>query len=97
MKGQDYSQKTLSDLRSLADFHGRIRQIGRKLFFQSSEAKHCAVCGYGKFIEICHIRPIQDFPEDTPISVVNDLRNLIALCPNCHWELDHGLLTLDGE
>jgi hypothetical protein len=26
--------------------------------------------------------------------VVNSLENLIALCPNCHWELDHGLHSL---
>jgi hypothetical protein len=72
MKGQDYSQRTLADLRSLADFHGRIRQIGRKFFFRTSTSKRCAVCGYDKFVEICHIKPIQDLPEDTPISVVND-------------------------
>jgi predicted HNH restriction endonuclease len=28
------------------------------------------------------------------MSDVNNLDNLIALCPNCRWELDHGLLSL---
>jgi hypothetical protein len=23
---------------------------------------------------------------------VNSLDNLVGLCPNCHWEFDHGLL-----
>jgi predicted restriction endonuclease len=25
---------------------------------------------------------------------VNSLDNLLGLCPNCHWEFDHGLLRL---
>jgi hypothetical protein len=25
---------------------------------------------------------------------VNSLDNLVGLCPNCHWEFDHGLLQL---
>jgi predicted HNH restriction endonuclease len=25
---------------------------------------------------------------------VNALDNLVGLCPNCHWEFDHGLLQL---
>jgi hypothetical protein len=54
----------------------------------------CKNCGYDRHVEICHIRPINSFPEDTPVAVVNDLSNLVALCPNCHWEFDHGLLVL---
>lgn len=96
MKGQDWSQRNVADLKSLADFHGRVRQIGRKFYFTAGKPKLCAVCGYDKHIEICHIRPIQDFSDDAPISEVNALDNLIALCPNCHWELDNGLLDL-GE
>lgn len=93
--GQDLTQRTVADMRSLVDFHGRIRQIGRKLFFATSTPKACAICGYDKHIEICHIKAIQDFPEDTPVSEVNNVNNLIALCPNCHWELDNGLLKLE--
>jgi predicted restriction endonuclease len=26
---------------------------------------------------------------------VNELSNLVALCPNHHWELDHGLLSTE--
>lgn len=49
----------------------------------------CVRCGYDKHIEIAHIHPISEFPEHTLISVINDPSNLIALCPNCHWEFDH--------
>jgi hypothetical protein len=40
------------------------------------------------------MRSLTSFPLDTPIAVVNDLDNLVGLCPNCHWEFDHGLLQL---
>jgi len=45
----------------------------------------CQQCGYEKHVEICHIKPISSFPLDTEIDVVNDINNLIVLCPNCHW------------
>jgi hypothetical protein len=33
--------------------------------------------------------PISSFADDTPIDVINAPDNLLALCPNCHWEFDH--------
>ena len=61
----------------------RSRTIGLKLF------KCCIKCGYDKHIEICHIKAISDFELDVLISEINHPSNLIALCPNCHWEFDH--------
>lgn len=49
----------------------------------------CQRCGYDKHVEACHIKPISSFPNDTLISVINHKDNLIALCPNCHWEFDN--------
>ena len=49
----------------------------------------CERCGYDKHTEIAHIRPISDFPVDTPLKVVHDRKNLMNLCPNCHWEFDN--------
>lgn len=46
-------------------------------------------CGYSKHVEICHKRPISDFPLTTLISEVNHPDNIVQLCRNCHWELDH--------
>jgi len=54
----------------------------------------CYNCGYDKHIEVCHIKPISSFSEDTLLSTINQDKNLIALCPNCHWEFDNGLLQL---
>jgi predicted HNH restriction endonuclease len=45
-------------------------------------------------VEVCHIREINSFPDTAIIKEINDHGNLILLCRNCHWELDHGLLDL---
>lgn len=67
----------------------RARSIAKRLHMTS-----CAFCDYNKHVEIAHIRAISDFSLDTMLSIVNDPDNLIALCRNCHWELDHGLLKV---
>lgn len=73
---------------SFALIRSRARNIAKNLGWNC-----CRVCGYSKHYEVCHIKPVSDFNEDTLISVVNDPSNLIPLCPNCHWELDHGLMN----
>ena len=47
--------------------------------------------------EVCHIKGISDHGLDTTIGEINDIHNLIALCPNCHWEMDNGLLECKEE
>jgi hypothetical protein len=54
--------------------------------------KTCVVCAYDRYVEICHIRPISDFPGETVLSVVNSLNNLVHLCPNHHKEFDRNLI-----
>ena len=51
----------------------------------------CDWCSYDKHVECCHLQGVAIFSDDTPVSVINDPKNLRWLCPNCHWELDHGL------
>lgn len=48
----------------------------------------CSSCGYDKHFEVAHIRPISSFSVETMVSTINSVENLIALCPNCHWEFD---------
>ena len=52
----------------------------------------CHVCGYSKHVELAHIKPISSFPANATLREVNSPDNVIQLCPNCHWELDNGLL-----
>jgi hypothetical protein len=49
----------------------------------------CQFCGYDKHVEIAHIKGISTFTGDTLVSVINGEDNLMALCPNCHWEFDN--------
>jgi hypothetical protein len=74
--------------------HSRIRTLARSKYLKSSKSKVCVICGYDKHIEICHIHAIKDFSLTTPLKIVNDLNNLIALCPNHHWEFDNNLISL---
>jgi predicted HNH restriction endonuclease len=43
-------------------------------------------------VEICHIKGIAEFSQNSLISEVNALSNLVALCKNHHWEHHHGYL-----
>ena len=52
----------------------------------------CALTGYDRCAQTCHIVPISVFSLKTPLGVVNDSRNLVLLSPTPHWELDHGYL-----
>ena len=56
---------------------------------QYKHIKVCEHCGYSKHVEVCHIKPISSFSDDSLVSEVNDRSNIKILCPNCHWEFDH--------
>jgi 5-methylcytosine-specific restriction endonuclease McrA len=91
---------TLGDIRELykdkssMNVAAKVRGYGATIYRNSDKPKHCVNCGYSKFYEVCHIRAVKDFPGTATMSEVHSLDNLIALCPNCHWEFDHGMLTL---
>ncbi len=74
--------------------YAQIIKMSRRVYMDSGKPKICAICGYDKHVEICHIKPVRDFI-DEPIKVINSIDNLIALCPNHHWEFDSGFLLLD--
>ena len=57
--------------------------------------KKCIVCGYDKFVEACHIRPVKDFPDSSTWKEINDISNIVPLCPNCHWEFDRNLIVMN--
>lgn len=71
-----------------------FRRQASKSFEESGKEKKCAVCGYDKHIDIAHIKAVSEFSEDTLVSEISKASNLIALCPNHHWEYDHGLLDI---
>ena len=72
-----------------------IRKVANKVFKESKIPKKCIICGYDKHIEIAHIKAVSEFSDDTLISEINDINNLVPLCPNHHWEFDNGILSKD--
>lgn len=92
----DWMDKTISEL--ARDTHSQVyrvvRALARRIYMESGKPLECAVCKYSYHIEICHIRAISSFNKNTFIREVNRLDNLVALCPNHHWELDNGRLAL---
>ncbi len=75
----------------------------RTIYFHSKvimkgTPKQCFVCGYDKFVDICHIVAVRTFEKTAKVSDINSRSNLVYLCPNHHHELDGGLLKLpSGE
>ena len=46
--------------------------------------KKCYICGYDRYIEVCHKMSVSEFQNSAKICEINDVENLIALCPNHH-------------
>jgi len=72
-----------------------ITKDARITYKESDKPKKCIYCGYDKHYEVCHIKAISDFEDDDLVSTINSIDNLIALCPNHHWEFDKGILKIE--
>lgn len=72
-----------------------IRKHAARVVKSNNILQQCKICGYTKFVEICHIKPVKDFDDSCYIQEINDIENLIILCPNHHTEYDNGLLDSD--
>lgn len=70
-----------------------IRRHAQTIFMRSSIKKECLLCGYNKYIEVAHIKAVSDFDGTATIEEINDIHNLVPLCPNHHWEFDHNCLS----
>ena len=71
-----------------ANAYDNIRSNARYIVRDELKAG-CEECGWSRHVEVCHIKAISDYPDDTIVSVVNERHNLKLLCPNCHWVFDH--------
>lgn len=92
----------ITDAKTVAQMHGngeakhkyqKIREHAHRRFGPIA-GRGCHVCGYDLHVELCHIKPIAKFKDTEPLEVVNAISNLVLLCPNHHWELDNGLLSI---
>jgi len=92
----DWSMITYGEMKKQRTYqvNSRIRQLARDKYKKSGLPMKCLSCGYSKHVEICHIIGISEHDDDTPVSEINDIKNLVTLCRNHHWELDNGLSSL---
>lgn len=95
----DWSKMTLQEVEEKRNYqsHSRIRDLARKKALLQKRFCKCAECGYSNHVEVCHIKAIKDFDKNTTIETINDINNLIGLCPNHHWEFDNGILHFNPE
>ena len=85
-------KELLEKRKTYQSYRSSIAKHSRSTYFNSGKPKACAVCGYNKHIEIAHVISVSSFSDDTFIGEINDIKNLIPLCPNHHWEFDNNLL-----
>ena len=71
-----------------------IQKLARKNYQNSDKPKQCIICGYDKHYEVAHIKAVCEFDNNALISEINSIDNLIALCPNHHWEYDNNNLDI---
>lgn len=88
-KGQLFAKS-----KSWQNARSAIVKHAKWMFNRESKKTTCHVCSYNNFIDVCHIKPVSKFSDDTTISIINAPENLIGLCPNHHREFDKDLLTL---
>ena len=85
-KGELIKLYTLKNHRSSA--YSYIRWHARAIVLNNTSLP-CQVCGYDKHTEVCHKKAIKDFNNDATLCEINNIQNLLFLCPNCHWEFDN--------
>jgi len=91
------NKKNVFDIRkSWQSARGTIQQNARYIYNNSGKPKCCVECGYNKHIEICHIKSVSSFTDSASVvNEINNIENLVALCPTHHWEFDKGLLKIN--
>jgi len=96
---EEYKNRTMGYYRSKeclkelhkSSIHAHVRGLCR-VWLKHLTKESCKNCGYSKHVELCHIKPLASFTDDSLLKDVNSKDNVIPLCRNCHWEFDRGLL-----
>ena len=73
----------------------KIAQMARYDYYTRHDGKTiCKNCSYNKHVDVCHIKEVKDFTNESALEEINHKNNMVGLCKNCHWELDNGMLIL---
>lgn len=92
--GERTKGEVFSEFKNWQSARSFIRRNAKETYVKYGKPLCCEICGYDKHVEIAHKRAVSNFPQETKIEEINSVDNLIALCPNHHWEFDNGLLNL---
>lgn len=84
----------ISDRKNYQSYRSSVRRLAEKVYTDSGRKKVCAICGYDKHVEIAHVKAVSEFDDSATIAEINSIDNLIALCPNHHWEYDNGIIII---
>lgn len=87
-------KELISNRKNYQSYRSSIRRLAEVTYKNSGKPLKCFICGYDKHVEIAHIKAVSDFDNDALIKDINSKDNLIALCPNHHWEYDNGILKI---
>lgn len=75
-----------------------IRKDARRTIENSNKVKHCCFCGnnheFDEILDVHHIKGILKFPSSATIGEINNIDNLMWVCPSHHKMLEKGLITL---
>jgi hypothetical protein len=71
-----------------------IRKNAERIYLSAFPKPTCVICGYSTTVEVAHRRAVSSFSGSAPITAINNISNLIGLCPNHHYEFDKGLIIL---
>ena len=85
---------TLGELRKYKYWRQKISNHAREVY---GELTSCDRCDYNHHVEVCHIVPVSEFSDSALSTEVNSRDNLIGLCPNHHWDLDHDYLEPEPQ
>jgi len=91
----NYGNKTLESVinesKNYASKHKyeKIRQHAKRIAKRLNWITSCEKCGYDKHVEVCHKKAIFSFNKKCLVKDINCKKNLLFLCPNCHWEHDN--------
>lgn len=98
----EYKAKTLKEYKEMVSTKGKhpswamahIRNFNRS-WNSNLTILPCQKCNYDYHVELCHIKPISSYDENTMLGEINDPSNILVLCPNHHYEFDSGKLSLN--
>jgi hypothetical protein len=95
-KENQFKNKTIGEYRMMPSvmnkhpswLHAHVRGFARS-WLKHLTTQPCRHCGYDKHVELAHITAVSSYHDDVLLSDINSEKNVIPLCPNCHWEFDN--------